>query len=156
MRRRIKLRRDIERPMDADFKAWVEILMNQLCLGEKNKELRHYLRGTSDKTWQLVNWLTHDRGANKTASLISIEACDTLVGHYAQLLMRERTDNIDKCPLCSSRNIRTHFDIRIEPDGAYYNTCGSCRWSSHPERAKDDEDEGPSSNGAAPPDREVD
>src|SRR5207245_1701432 len=80
MRRRVELNRDIERPKDADFKAWAGILMDHLCAGEKNKELRHYLKGTSEKTWQLVNWLTHDRDANKTASLISIKACDSIVG----------------------------------------------------------------------------
>lgn len=152
MRRRVELRPDIERPREADFKAWVRIVMDHLCPGEKNKELRHYLKVTSEKTWQLVNWLTHDRGANKTASSISIEGCDTIVGHYVQLLMRERNDRTEKCPLCSSRNIRTHFDIGIGPDGAYYDTCGSCDWSSHPGYPNDEEDEGLSSDGTGGPD----
>ncbi|MFZ0676728.1 gamma-glutamylcyclotransferase [Candidatus Binatus sp.] len=141
MRRRVEFGPDIERPKDGDFTAWSRILMDRLCPGEKNKELRQYLKTTSEKTWQLVNWLTHDRSANKTASSISIEASDTIVGHYVQLLMRERDDKTEKCPLCSSRNIRTHFDIVIEPDGAYYDTCGSCDWSSHPGYSNDDEDE---------------
>ena len=57
---------------------------------------------------------------------------DTLVGHFIHILERERTDNVDECPLCKSRNIRTHFDISIEQDGDYYMTCGVCDWSSHP------------------------
>ncbi len=152
MRRRVALRPDIERPRDADFRAWVEILMDQLSPGEKNKELRHYLKVTSEKTWQLVNWLTHDRDANKTASSISIAGCDTIVGHYVELLMREQNDKTDECPLCSSRNIRTHFDISIEPDGAYYNTCGSCDWSNHPRFSNEHEDGGPRSDGTGGPD----
>ena len=55
-----------------------------------------------------------------------------LVGHSVQLLVRDKTDNLESCPRCSSRNIRTHFDIAIEPDGAYYTTCGKCNWTSHP------------------------
>jgi hypothetical protein len=140
MRRRIELRSDIETPQDANFIAWAGILMGHLCPGENNKVLRQSLKVTSEKTWQLVNWLTHDRSANKTASSISIHACETIVGHYVELLMRERNDKTEECPLCSSRNIRTHFDIGIEPDGAYYDTCGSCDWSSHPGYPNGEED----------------
>jgi hypothetical protein len=82
-----------------------------------------------------VTWLTHDRSANNTASLIAIHACDTVVGHFIQILMRQRTDHAE-CPLCKSRNIRTHFDISIEPDGDYYMTCGVCDWSSHRDAEK--------------------
>jgi hypothetical protein len=132
MRRRVEIVDLAERPQDANFIAWIELLMNQLCRGPHNKDLRAYLKATSEKTWQLVNWLTHDRNANQTASSIAIEACDTLIGHAAQLLIRDKTVNIETCPRCMSRNIRSHFDIGIEPDGAYYSTCGQCDWSSHP------------------------
>ncbi|HJS87395.1 MAG TPA: hypothetical protein VJ779_18230 [Acetobacteraceae bacterium] len=132
MRRRVEIEGEFDRPLDADFKGWSSVLMNQLCRGEQNKKLRQYLKATSEKTWELVNWLTHDREANQTASSILIHACDTLIGHYIQLLTRAETDNIKRCPLCSSRNIRTHFDINVEPDGQYYTTCGVCDWSSHP------------------------
>jgi hypothetical protein len=131
MRRRIEISSDVERPQDANFVGWVQVLMNHLCMGEKNKELRQYMKALSEKTWQLVNWLTHDRNANKTAASIAIEGCNTIVGHYVQLLMRNRTDKTETCPRCSSRNIRTHFDIDIAPDGAYFDTCGACGWTNH-------------------------
>ena len=131
LRRRIQTNPNIERPQDANFVAWGAVLMDELCGGNSNKELRRYLKNTAKEAWQLVNWLTHDRSANKTASAIAIHACDTVVGHFVQILEQERTDSIDQCPLCKSRNIRTHFDISIEPDGDYYMTCGACDWSSH-------------------------
>lgn len=132
LRRRVQARPDMERPQDANFVAWSALLMDELCRGNSNKELRQHLKNTAKETWQLVNWLTHDRSANKTASSIAIHSCDTVVGHFVQILERERTDRTDQCPLCKSRNIRTHFDISIEPDGDYYMTCGVCDWSSHP------------------------
>ena len=132
MRRRVPTDDMDERPQDANFKAWSDLLVGQLYSGGGNKELRRYLKAVSKKTWQLVNWLTHDRDANQTASSIAIEACDTLVGHFVQILMRSETDSTERCPLCSSRNVRSHFDIMIEPDGAYFDTCGTCGWSSHP------------------------
>lgn len=133
MRRRVQFEDIGEWPQDANFKAWSELLMNQLCPGASNKELRQYLKTVSERTWQLVNWLTHDRDANQTASSIAFHACDTLIGHYVQILVRSETDNTESCPVCSSRNIRSHFDITIDPDGAYYSTCGRCGWSSHPQ-----------------------
>jgi hypothetical protein len=132
IRRRVEFAPDAEKPKHADFIGWATVFVNRLCPGERNKELRRYMKGNSERTWQLVNWLTHDRNANRTASTISIQACNTIVGHYVQLIMRDRDDQSEKCPLCSSRNIRTHFDMEIEPDGAYFDTCGACNWTNHP------------------------
>lgn len=125
-------------PQVSNFKEWSDLLMGQLCPGSRNKELRRYLKAVTDETWLLVNWLTHDRNASDTATSITIHACDTLIGHYLQISMRAETDNIERCPLCSSRNIRTHFDIAIEPDGEYFSTCGACTWSNHPEEVGTD------------------
>ena len=132
LRQRIELPANVEKPQDANFIGWTNTLMDHLCSGKRNKELRKYMKVTSEKTWQLVNWLTHARNANKTASFVAIDGCDMVVGHYIQLLHMEQTDRTNTCPQCSSRNIRSHFDISIEPDGAYYDTCGVCDWSSHP------------------------
>ena len=132
LRRRVQIESQAERPQDANFLAWSALLMDELCGGNSNKELRQHLKNMAKETWQLVNWLTHDRNANKTASSIAIHSCDTVVGHFVQILVRKRTDHAEECPLCKSRNIRTHFDISIEPDGDYYTTYGACDWSSHP------------------------
>lgn len=136
LRRRTTIHSEVERPQDSNFIAWSELLMDQLCGGSSNKELRQHLKNTARETWQLVNWLTHDRNANDAASTIAIHSCDTVVGNFVQMLMRERTANTHECPLCKSRNVRTHFDISIEPDGDYYMTCGVCNWSNHPNGGK--------------------
>lgn len=132
MRRRVTFAEDTKLPQASNFKEWSDLLMGELCPGGHNKELRQYLKAVSDRTWLLVNWLTHDRNANDTATSIAIHACDTLIGHYLQISMRAETDNVESCPLCSSRKIRSHFDIAVEPDGSYFSTCGTCGWSSHP------------------------
>jgi hypothetical protein len=104
--------------------------------------MRQYLKGTAADTWQLVNWLTHTRSATKTAATISAQACDTLVGHFISLVERERLDHIEECPLCKSRDVRSHFDPTIEPDGDYFQTCGVCDWRSHPGTPDEEEDAG--------------
>jgi hypothetical protein len=132
LRRRVVIDSAVERPQDANFVAWTALLMDVLCCGNSNKELRQYLKATARDTWQLVNWLTHDRSANKAASSIAIHGCDAVVGHFVQILEREKTDRTEQCPLCKSRKIRTHFDLSLEQDGDYYMTCAACDWSSHP------------------------
>lgn len=132
LRRRVALDEQIERPKDADFVGWSEILMNQLCSGGSNKELRQHLKKTAKESWQLANWLTHTRSATKTSSSIAKHSCQMIIGHYIQILEGCRTEKIGKCPVCKSANIRTHFDIAIQPDGDYYSSCGVCDWTDHP------------------------
>lgn len=145
-RRRLELPGITGLPQDANFIGWSEILINECCPGSSHKDLRQYLKGVSKHTWQLVNWLTHHRNANCTASSIAIHACDTVVGHFIQVLVREETDNVEKCPLCNSRNVRTHFDHTIGSDGEYYMTCGVCNWTTHP-RASSTADPNPRDHG---------
>jgi len=133
LRRRVPIDSATERPQDANFTAWASLVMDELLPGNRNKELRQYLKGMAKDAWQLVSWLTHDRDANKTAASIAIHGCDTVVGHFVQVLERGKTDHIEECPVCKSRKIRTHFDASIEPEGRYYMTCAVCEWNSHPE-----------------------
>lgn len=132
VRRRTDLPAGPDRPKDADVPGWTEVLVNGFCPGEPNKELRQYLKTTTEKAWQLVNWLTHHRNAAKTAAMIADRAVEALVLQYAYLLSRERHDRTERCPHCGSRNLRTFFDIEIEPDGAYFEVCHECEWSNHP------------------------
>ena len=55
-----------------------------------------------------------------------------MIGHFIQVLEGGRADQVGKCPVCKSRDIRTHYDIAIPPDGDYYASCGVCDWTDHP------------------------
>lgn len=135
LRRRTEMPEEIERPQDANFIEWSNVLMNELCPGSSNKSLRQHLKSVAKESWQLVNWLTHSRNSNKTASSIAIHSCQTVIGHFIQILERSRIDNNEECPVCKSRNIRTHFDISIGDDGEYFSSCGVCDWTDHPDVA---------------------
>lgn len=45
------------------------------------------------------------------------------------------TKQLANAPACKSRNIRSHFDISIQPDGDYYSSCGVCAWTNNPAQA---------------------
>jgi hypothetical protein len=101
LRCRIEINAAHEHPKDADAARWNRLLVAHLCPGQKNDELRGYLKATVDKAWPLVNWLTHHRNANKTATLIAEDAVDEIVKHYTRLLSRERADRKGSMPtLC--------------------------------------------------------
>lgn len=137
VRRRADLSAQIERPQDANVIAWSDLLLNHYCPGSSNKELRGYLKATTERAWQLVNWVTHHRNANKTAALIAKDAVGSIVSHMALLVTRERRDRTDQCPRCGSRSVRTFYDFEIAPDGAYFEDCAQCGWDSHPGYADD-------------------
>lgn len=132
VRRRTQLPPDVELPQDANFIGWTDVLMNTLCGGGSNKQLRQYLKNTAKETWQLSNWLTHTRSADKTATDITIAACDVTLRSFIHVLERQRTGGAEECPACKSRNVRTHFDMDIDPDGDYFLSCGTCDWHNHP------------------------
>lgn len=132
LRRRVSLGEGVETPQEANFVAWTEALMNELCSGGSKKELRQHLKNTAKEAWQLANWLTHTRSATRTASSIAIHSCQTVIGHYIQILEGGRAEKVGECPVCKSRDIRSHFDIGIPPDGDYYTSCGVCEWTDHP------------------------
>lgn len=120
------------RPQDGNFIEWNIVLVDHLCPGGSNKAIRQHLKNTARETWQLVQWLIHHRNAGRTSTSISVHACDTVVGHFLQILERQRVDETPECPVCRSREVRSHFDPLMGSDGDYYLTCASCRWSSHP------------------------
>jgi hypothetical protein len=55
LRRGVPIPPEAERPQDANFVAWSALLIDQLCGGSSNKELRQHLKNTAKETWQLVN-----------------------------------------------------------------------------------------------------
>jgi len=132
IRRHAEISIEGERPKDADVPAWLDLMAAHFVAGGSFARLRGYLRATGEKTWQLVNWLTHHRDAHRTAARVAFDAVASLVSNYAWLIMRDRADLLEVCPQCSSRDVRSYFDAAIEPDGAYYERCRACGWGNHP------------------------
>ncbi len=133
LRRRINIPKDIDTPQDSNFILWSVLLMDLLCGGSSNKSLRQHLKNIAKETWQLVNWLTHAKNADNTASSIAIHSCQIVIGHFIQMFERNQVNDIKSCPVCKSRNIRSHFDISIGEDGEYFTSCGVCNWSDRPD-----------------------
>lgn len=132
MQRRVSIPGNVEAPRAADFQAWTDVLVGQLCGGSANKELRQHLKSVAKGTWQLVNWLTHARNATRMSSSIAVHSCQTVIGHFIQILERGMPNGMEGCPVCGSRNTQRYFDPALPPDGQYYNGCSICNWTDHP------------------------
>ena len=128
---------EAEKPQMANFVAWSELLANSLFPGSSHKDLRQLLKNTAKDAWQVANWLTHTRNASRTASTMVIHSCQTVVGHFIQALEGGRAAKVGKCPVCQSNDLRSHFDVGIQPEGDYYTSCGVCDWTDHPGQSED-------------------
>ena len=61
LKRRTEIPPDVERPQEANFLAWVDVLMNQLCGGGGNKEVGEHLKKGAKETGEPTNRLTPPR-----------------------------------------------------------------------------------------------
>lgn len=128
----VELRKDIEAPKKGDFKAMTSAIYSSILPGRSNQAIRKFLTSSAEDVWELVNWLTHDRDAARSASLIAAQAVDALVGHSLFAFKGDQVGSLSACPICTSRRVRVHFDINIGDEGAYFSSCASCLWSDHP------------------------
>jgi hypothetical protein len=77
-----------QRPEQADFRAWTELLANTLAAGESSAKLRSYLKKTAAETWEYVNWLTHAKNAVRMDAEIGLKAVEHLLGMFTAARLR--------------------------------------------------------------------
>lgn len=93
-----------ERPKGADVKAWTSLVINYLVTGSSSadKQLRSYLRRTSDETWSYVNTLTHAKNARSWDAQIAIAAVSHFLSTMTAVRMRWAAGENDRCAECGS------------------------------------------------------
>lgn len=77
-----------ERPKDADFKGWTELLANYLAAGDSSAKLRSYLKSAAVETWTYVNWLTHAKNAVRMDAEIGLKVVEHLLGMFTAARLR--------------------------------------------------------------------
>lgn len=93
-----------ERPKNADFQGWSELLANALAAGSSNAKLRSYLKKLATETWQYINWLTHAKNSLRMDAEIGLKAVEHLLGMFTAA--RLRTDRMSKrCQECGSYEV---------------------------------------------------
>lgn len=93
-----------ERPKNADFKGWTELLANYLAAGDSSAKLRSYLKSIAVETWAYINWLTHAKNAVRMDAEIGLKTVEHLLGVFTAARLRlGRTST--RCEECGSYRV---------------------------------------------------
>lgn len=93
-----------ERPQDANFVAWSELLANFLAAGKSSAHLRSYLKKTAVETWEYVNWLTHAKNAIRPDAEIGLKTVEHLLGMFTAARLRVGRAPV-RCSECGSYSV---------------------------------------------------
>lgn len=121
-------------PQRANFRAWTEIICNDLLQGDTNKERRGVLKGALDSTWMFSNWLTH----TKSASWIDADPAHSLIQHAigmaTSLILRELRGVPVECPKCGSLHLEPEQGENTGAPGVLWERprCADCGWAGRP------------------------
>jgi hypothetical protein len=124
-------------PKEADFKSWIELLINTIASGKSNERRRAYMKGVANETWELTNWLTH--GANSTAydASLVIDATDWLLWTIFMAIGRFEEDHPQRCLKCRSYNVISNSIVEDGNKVVAFQSCSVCGWESEHQEVTD-------------------
>jgi hypothetical protein len=93
-----------ERPKNADFRGWSNLLANHLAAGDGAAKLRSYLKQMAEETWSYVNWLTHAKNAVRMDAEIGLKVVEHLLGTFTAARLRTGNANT-RCEECGSYQV---------------------------------------------------
>jgi hypothetical protein len=95
-----------EKPQAANFTGWCELVANHIAAGTRNERIRGYLKAIGEKTWELVNWLTHAQNVTKVEGSIAIDATHTVLEAFGAALIRYERKMPERCDRCGSMKLQ--------------------------------------------------
>jgi hypothetical protein len=116
-----------EAPKRSDFEHWSALIADSVAPGARNSRLRAHMKQVAASTWDLVNWVTHDKSATRHTAGVAAEAVSSVLALFGRASVRHFADVPDRCPDCGS--YRLYPDWRKEED-AYYTLCEACGWET--------------------------
>jgi gamma-glutamylcyclotransferase (GGCT)/AIG2-like uncharacterized protein YtfP len=129
-------------PQRANFRAWTEIICNDLLPGETNKERRGAVKSALESAWTFSNWLTHSKSATWLDADIANALVQLACNMAARLIVRGLRGVPDECPNCGLPNLEPeHAENAAVPDVLWERPrCADCGWTGRPVPILDLED----------------
>jgi len=129
-------------PQRANYRAWTEIICNDILRGESNKERRGILKGALESAWTFSNWLTHSKSGTWVDAEMAHGVAEHAVGMTASLLLRTLRGVPDACPDCGSPHLEPEQGENTAAPGILWERprCVSCGWTGRPVPILDLED----------------
>jgi hypothetical protein len=121
-------------PQRANFRAWSEIIINDLLPGETNKERRGALKDALGSAWSFANWLTH----SKSATWVDADMAHSLTQHaggmMTSMILRELRGVPAECPTCGSPHLAPERGENTAAPGILWErpSCADCGWTGRP------------------------
>ncbi|MGM5059091.1 hypothetical protein ACU8OQ_30935 (plasmid) [Rhizobium leguminosarum] len=118
-------------PQRANFRAWTEIICNDLLSGDTSKERRGALKSALESAWTFSNWLT----PAKSATWIDAEMAHSLIQHAigmaTSLILRELRGMPEACPNCGSPHLQPEHGENTDAPGILWERprCADCGWA---------------------------
>lgn len=118
-------------PQRANFRAWTEIICNDLLPADSNKERRGALKGALDTAWTFSNWLTHSKSATWTDADLAHSLILHAVGLATSFILRELRGVPEECPNCSSPRLEPEHGKNTAAPGLFWERphCTECGWT---------------------------
>lgn len=129
-------------PQRANFRAWTEIICNDLLPGETNKERRGAVKSAMESAWTFSNWLTH----SKSATWLDADMANALVqlacNMAARLIVRGLRGVPEECPNCGLPHLEPEHAENAAVPGVLWERprCVDCGWTGRPVPILDLED----------------
>jgi hypothetical protein len=102
------------RPKNADFIHWSELIANAIAQGSSGDEIRSHLRTLTKSTWHLVSWLTHSSNAVRFDGHMAVEATQATLAAFGRAVLRHERETPDRCPRCLSYRIKSEHVPGLE------------------------------------------
>lgn len=121
-------------PQRANFRAWMEIICNDMLRGESNKERRGALKSALESAWTFSNWLTHSKSATWVDADMAHGVTEHAAGMAASLLLRVLRGVPDACPDCGSPHLQPEQGENTATPGILWERphCTKCGWVGRP------------------------
>ena len=121
-------------PKRADFRAWVEIICNEILGGRDQKERRHLLKTLLIECWIFSNWLTHAKNSTWHDAEMAQTTVESAIGMSVSTIMRHIRMVPDACPECNSPNLFPETGVRMDSTNVLWErpVCESCGWTGTP------------------------
>ncbi len=117
-------------PQEANFKSWIDLLINTVARGKSNERIRSYMKSGANETWEISNWLTHAANATLHDAWFVFEATDYLLATVFMAVARFEQQHPDRCPNCGSYSIAANNILDDENRVMEFSSCNVCNWES--------------------------
>ena len=129
-------------PQRANFRAWTDIIFNDLLPGDTNKERRGALKGALETAWKFSNWLTHAKSATWIDADMAHSLTEHAGGMASSLIVRELRGVPVECPNCGSPRLEPEQGENTAAPGVLWERprCADCGWTGRPVPILDTDD----------------